>query len=144
MSETIINKITVKTKQMMIKRKLILMRLWQTLTIIVCIYLIVMAFMAYNWYPDSQTPKYNAIIGLLLFSTVVARLITPQNRVIPILIILDFFLITIISRAFINNGFWHSIFSVITHLPILPMLIILMTDYPLRYYYFKENKNYRI
>jgi hypothetical protein len=116
--------------------KLISLKIWQGVTILTCLYLLVIAFMQYNWYPDSQTTTYNSIMGLVFLFIIVVRLLKPKIKTIPILIILDIALFTIASRAFLNINFWQSIFSLVTSKPGLIIFVIFVADYYLRFSYF--------
>lgn len=124
-----------------LNRKLISLRIWQGVTILTSFYLLVIAFMQYNWYTDSQTTTYNFIMGLVFLAITLIRLIKPKTKNIPLLIILDIVLLIIASRAFLNNSFWQSIFSLLTVKLGFIAFAIFVADYYLRFSYFNYYRN---
>lgn len=121
-------------------RKIFALRIWQGVTVLTCLYLLFIAFMQYNMYPDSQTMNYNFTMGLVFLAIMMIRLLKPKTKTIPFLIILDIALFTIAARAFINNSFWQSIFSLVTEVPGLIALAIFIIDYYLRFSYFNYHR----
>ncbi|MBP9690182.1 MAG: hypothetical protein KBE91_11260 [Bacteroidia bacterium] len=117
----------------------ILLRIWQIVTVLTSIYLLVIAFMQYNWYPDNQTPTYNLILGLVFISSIVIRLLRPINKTILLLALLDTALLTIASRAILNNDFWGSLLSLVTTKYGFVALTVYVVDYYLRFRYFNNN-----
>ncbi|AFM04723.1 hypothetical protein Fleli_2351 [Bernardetia litoralis DSM 6794] len=126
---------------MNINKKIISLRIWQGLTIMSSVYLLLISFMQYNMYPDNQTKMFNLIMGLVFTATIAARLLKTKDKVIPLLIMLELGLLTISSRAFLNNNFWNSIFSFGTLKIELILMLIFVADYLLRYFYFNYDKN---
>ncbi len=80
-------------------------------------------------------------MGLVFTATIAARLLKTKDEIIPLLIMLDLGLLTISSRAFLNNNFWNSIFSFGISKIGLMLMLIFVADYLLRYFYFNYDKN---
>ena len=128
------------TRQMNLSKKIISYRIWQAITIMTAVYLLLAGYMQYHWYPDDQAKTYTTIMGLIFTTMLVIRFLRPNSKVLPLLILFDFALLTIASRALLNNSFWHSILLFGTTNSIIAILIIYVADYLLRYFYFNYDR----
>jgi hypothetical protein len=105
---------------------------WKGLPILNCMYLLVLAYLQYNWDPDDQTPIYNLIMSLVFLGIAFVRLTTPGKYTVPLLIFLDLFLVIIASRAILNHSFWDSILPVLTNGFGFLSVAIFVLDYTIR------------
>jgi hypothetical protein len=125
-------------------RKIILLRTWQVVTILTCLYLSVIAFMQYNWYPDDQTTTYNLFMGIVMLAIITLRLLRPRRGAIPILMFLDITMLIIASRSLLNDNFLSSISSLLASMPGIIVLTIFAADYYLRFFYLVYQKTVSI
>lgn len=115
-------------------------KVWIAMTILISLYLLFIAFVEYNWYPNNQTTGINIILFSAFFMTIVIRLIKPKKSYIPILFVLDLMLISLASRSIFSENFLKHLFSFITSPTALVIITILFIDYFLRNSNFKYIK----
>lgn len=122
-------------------KKTLLFWTWQLVTILTSLHLFVVAFMQYNWHPDKQTYLYNLIITVVIIAIITLRLLSPKRALIVCLILLDTCLLTISSRAFLNDNFWGSIVSLVASTYGMVVLTIFAVDYYMRFFPFMNQRS---
>jgi hypothetical protein len=123
-----------------LKIRFLFTKVWIAMTILISLYLLFIAFMEYNWYPDNQTTGINIILFSVFFMIIIIRLLKPKKSYISILFILDLILFSFASRSIYSENFLKHLFSFITSPTALVIIAIQFIDYFLRNSNFKYIK----